>query len=122
MKTRTLISVLLVFALVVWLAPLGCAKRSVQAQGAPSSKPEGNKITVTGKIVYMKAYGGYCVQGEVPARMFFVVNEDPKILEELKTSGKTVTIEGQRTMGADHLFIEKIDGQRYQGAKEPPSK
>jgi hypothetical protein len=37
-------------------------------------------------------------------------------------SGKTVTIEGHYTIGADHLFIEKIDGKQYQGAKEPASK
>jgi hypothetical protein len=41
------------------------------------------------------------------------VNGDPKLLDGLLKSGRTVTIEGREAMGADRLFIEKIDGQSY---------
>lgn len=66
-----------------------------------------------GKIDYMENLGGYFVRGEEPPEEYFIVNQDPKLLEELMKSRKTVTIEGHSTIGADHLFIEKIDGQPY---------
>jgi len=117
-----LISVLLVFALVVWIAPLSCAQRPAQVQGAASVTPAGAKFTVKGKIDYWKNLNDYVIIGEEPPRTFFIVNQDPKMMEELFKSKKTITIEGRRTTGADNLFIEKIDGKRYQGAKEPASK
>ena len=35
------------------------------------------------------------------------------VLDKLKLSGKTVTIEGHFTIGADHLMIDKINGKKY---------
>jgi len=122
MKTRTLISVLLVFTLVVWIAPLSCAQRQAPIQGTGTAVPEGDKITVKGKIDYWKNLNDYVIIGEEPPRTYFIVNQDPKIMEELFKSKKTITIEGRRTTGADNIFIEKIDGKQYQGAKEPASK
>ena len=113
MKTRTLILVLLAFALVVWIAPLSCAQRQVPIQGATTAAPEGPKITVKGKIDYWTNLNDYVVIGETPPRTYFIVNQDPKIMEELFRSKKTITIEGRRTTGADNLFIEKIDGKPY---------
>jgi hypothetical protein len=115
MRIKRLTRIVLVLSVITPFATVACAQRPVQGRGAAITKPQANKITVSGKILYMKAYGGYFVQGEVPARMFFIVNENPKILEELFKSKKTITIEGLLTIGADHLFIEKIDGQTYQG-------
>ena len=51
--------------------------------------------------------------GEDPPGAFFIVNPDPKLLEELYKSGKPITIDGHLTIGADHLFIERIDGKSY---------
>ncbi len=110
MKTRSLILVLLVFALVVWIAPLSCAQRQVPVQGAASVAPEGPIITVEGKIDYWKNLDDYVVIGP---RTYFIVNQDRKLLEELFKTGKTISIEGRRTTGADNLFIEKIDGKPY---------
>jgi len=107
-----LISVLLVFA-IVWIAPLGCAQRQVPVQGVVTAAPEGPKITVKGKMDYWKNVNDYVLIGEEPPRTYFIVNQDPKIMEELFRSKKTITIEGRRTTGADNLFIEKIDGKPY---------
>ncbi len=115
MKTRTLILVLLVFVLTVWIAPLSCAQRQAPIQGAATAAPEGPKITVKGKIDYWKNVNDYVVIGEEPPRTFFIVNQNPKMMEELFKSKKTITIEGRRTTGADNLFIEKIDGKSYAG-------
>ena len=76
---------------------------------------EGNKVTVKGTIGYMKSAGAYVVQGEAPYHVSFIVNEDPKVLEELMKSGKIVTIDGHYTRGPDYLFIETIDGKAYRG-------
>ena len=122
MKTRVLIKVLLVLTLVIWITPLGCAQRPAQTPSTGVMKLEGTKVTIEGKIAYMKSVNAYVVRGEAPPDELFIVNEDPKLLENLMNSGKTVTIEGHYTIGADHLFIEKIDGKQYQGAKEPASK
>jgi len=108
------VATLLVFSL---MACVSCAQRSVQGQGPASVTPEGPKFTVKGKIDYWKNINDYVIIGEEPPRTYFIVNQDPKIMEELFKSKKTITIEGRRTTGADNIFIEKIDGQAYQGKK-----
>ena len=115
MKHWNLTQIVLVLTAVSFFALAGCVQRSVQAQGAGSVTPEGAKIIVKGKIDYWKNINGYAIIGEEPARTFFIVNQNPKILEELFKSKKTVTIEARRTTGPDNLFIEKIDGQAYRG-------
>ncbi len=84
-------------------------------KSSETTKPEGSPITIKGKIEFMKNLGGYFVHGEEPGREFFIMNTNPKILEELYKGGKTVTIEGRIVRGAEYLFIEKIDGQPYTG-------
>ncbi len=88
---------------------------SITQKPVETAKPEGVPITVKGKLGYMKALGGYFVRSEIPAGEFIIVNHDDKLLEDLFKSGKEVTIEGRFPMGAEHLFIEKIDGQPYTG-------
>ena len=100
--------IVLVLAVVSFFALAGCAQRQVQTL-------EGTKVTVKGKIAYMKNLGGHYVEGEDPPGAFFIVNPDMALLETLFKSGKTVIIDGHYTIGADHLFIEKIDGKAYQG-------
>ena len=74
-------------------------------------------MTVKGKIDYMDRLGGYFVRSLEPGGEFFITNQDPKTLEGLFRSGKTLTIEGRinLALGAEYLFIEKIDGQPYRG-------
>ncbi len=115
MKHHTCLPIILVLTCVAAFAPTGCAQRPAQAPSEGVMKLEGTKVTVKGKIGYMKSVGAYVVQGETPPDELFIVNEDPKVLDELMKSGKTVTIDGHYTIGADHLFIEKIDGTVYRG-------
>jgi len=95
------------------IATVACSGVSQQPTATP--RIEGAKVTVKGKIDYMKNLGGYIVIGENPPSTLFIVNQDPKVLEELFKSQKDITIDGHFTIGADHLFIEKIDGQPYRG-------
>jgi hypothetical protein len=78
---------------------------------------EASKTTMEGKIVYMKNYGGYIVISEAPHEEFMIINENTKVLEALAKAGKKVKIEGTLPRGAYLLFIEKIDGKKYQGAQ-----
>ena len=108
MKRRNLRHIVLVLTAISFFALVGCAQHQVQ-------KLEGAKVTVKGKIEFMQALGGYFVMGEDPPGEYMIVNQDQKLLENLKKAGKTVIIEGHYTIGADHLFIEKIDGKAYRG-------
>ena len=93
----------------------GCVQQPAQAPSGGVRTLEGVKVTLKGKIGYMERVSAYVVQGEAPYHVSFIVNEDPKVLEELMKSGKTVIIEGHYTKGPDYLFIEKIDGKGYRG-------
>ncbi len=108
MKPWNLRHIVLVLTAISFFALAGCAQNQVKTL-------EGTKVTVKGKIAYMKNLGGHYVEGENPPGAFFIVNQDVALLEALRKSGKTVTIDGHYTIGADHLFIEKIDGQAYRG-------
>ena len=110
MKHRTLIPIILSLLVVTIVACSGVTQKP-----AETTKPEGSPITIKGKIDYMKNLGGYFVMGDVPAREYFIVNQDLKLLEALFKSGKIVTIEGRIVQGAEYLFIDKIDGQPYHG-------
>ena len=102
---------LIVLGLMV-IATVACSGVS---QKAEPQKPAESKIMVQGRIDYMKSSREYYVVGEIPARTYFIVNQDTKLLEELFKNQKRITIEGYRTTGADFLFIEKIDGKPYAG-------
>ena len=115
MKPWNFRHVVLVLTAISFFAFAGCAQRSTQAPGSASVTPEGPKFTVKGKIDYWKNLNDYVLIGEEPPRTFYIMNQDPKIMEELFRSKKTITIEGRRTTGADNIFIEKIDGQAYRG-------
>ena len=115
MKRRNLLRIVLVLTAFSFFTLAGCAQRSAQSSSTSVMNLEGTKVAVKGKIGYMKSASAFIIQGEAPPDELFIVNEDPKLLEELMKSGKTVTIEGHYTIGADHLFIEKIDGKAYRG-------
>ena len=101
--------------IVLCLSIVILAAFSAEAQKATPQKAEEPKVTLTGKIGYMKSVDAYVVKGENPPDQCFVVNPNNKVLEELYKSQKTITIVGHYTIGADHLFIEKIDGKPYKG-------
>ena len=106
MKKRRIllsVSVLLVFMFVAG---------TVFAQGSAANK-EAQKVTMKGKIGYNEQSVVYYVMGENPPDQVFIVNPNKKVLDKLKMSGETVTIEGHYTIGADHLMIDKINGQKY---------
>ena len=115
MKHHNFLRSLLAVTFVAAFALAGCAPRPAQAPSGGVMPLEGTTVTVTGKIGYTKGASTYVVQSEAPPDEVFFVNADPKVLEELMKSGKTVTIEGHYTIGADHLFIERIDGKVYRG-------
>ena len=94
---------------------LGIAVFSDAEQKAGPQNTTEPKVTLTGKIGYMKNVDAYIVKGENPPDQCFVVNPNNKVLEALYKSQKTVTVVGHYTIGADHLFIEKIDGKPYKG-------
>ena len=112
MNHRRLFLMILSLSIVTVVACSGLTQKQ-----AESTKPEGPQITVKGKIDYMKNLGGYFVRSLEPTGEFFIMNQDPKLLEELFRSGKILTIEGRinLALGAEYLFIEKIDGQPYRG-------
>ena len=117
MKPRKVMLIILSLSVIALFA-LACAQTTVQKGSTESPKPEGPKMTIKGKIEYAKNLGGYFVLGEEPGGEFFIMNENPKVLENLQKSGKTLMIEGRIVRGAEYLFIEKIDGQPYRGVKD----
>jgi hypothetical protein len=108
-KSRALLCMALVLSLFFFVAGVGFAQAP-----APDTKKEPFRITVEGKINYMKDLGGYYLQGEKPRNEFMIVNQDPKVLKKIMQSKKTIAAE--RTLrGAEFLTIETIDGNKYSG-------
>jgi hypothetical protein len=101
--------------IVLCLSILGLAAFVAAAEKATPQKAEQPKVTITGKIGYMKNVDSYLVQGENPPDEVFVVNPNKKVLDALYKSQKKITVVGHYTIGADHVFIEKIDGKAYKG-------
>jgi hypothetical protein len=121
MNLRARRQIILYFLLAALFAVASCACPQAQNKGTAGAEPEGSQITVEGKIENMKTMGGYFVHSLEPGGEFFIMNQDPQVLEGLLKSGKTVTIEGRIVKGAEYLFIEKIDGQPYRATEVPPS-
>jgi hypothetical protein len=113
-KKMTKKNILLLLALAVsflfFASHIGFAQK-------PATNKDIQKVKMKGKIGYMEGRGGYYVIGENPPSELFIVNQNQKTLEKLKKNGKTMTIEGRLTIGADHLMIEKINGKKYSGEK-----
>ena len=106
MKKRVLLLSVSVLFLLLFVAG------TVFAQGSAANK-EVQKVTMKGKIGYNERSEVYYVMGENPPSEVFIVNPNKKVLDKLKLSGETVTIEGHFTIGADHLTIDKINGKKY---------
>ncbi len=110
MEYKKLMGIILAVSVITFVACSGVAQRPVE-----TANQGGSPLTVKGKIDYMKNLGGYFILGDVPAREYFIENQDPKLLEALYKSGKIVTIEGRIVRGAEYLYIDKIDGKPYRG-------
>ncbi len=100
-----------------WVSNMAFAQ-AVTPEPGPAGKPqEAPKVTIEGKILYMKSFGGYIVVSETPHEEYKIINENAKILSDLATKGKPVKIEGRLPRGAYLLSIEKIDGKAYNLSK-----
>jgi hypothetical protein len=115
-KTKRTLGAMLALVLAIGLSAAACAARQPTAtdKSAPTKSEAKDRIVVKGKIAEMRS-AGYYVQGEEPASEFIIVNPNVKQLKSLMKKGNTVKIEGYTTIGADRLFVEKIDGKKYQG-------
>lgn len=123
MKLNRLMAFILGLSLIMMSVNAGFAQQQTQGKDPEGKAPESATVFVIGRIEYLQSEGGYFIQGDHPyGKRFKIANQDPEVLEKLlKTRDKHVTIEGHWT-GTNLLFIEKIWGQPYQGAKEPASK
>jgi hypothetical protein len=116
MTSKKVLSYLVLSMLAVFLlGNLVLAQVSAKDQPAPASPTGGPQTTIQGKILFMKSSGGYIVISQSPHEEYKIINENPKVLAELAQKGKPVTIEGRLPRGAYLLFIEKINGNKYQG-------
>ena len=113
-KTKRILVTMLVP--VIGLSAAFCAAQQPTAteKSAPTKFETKDRIVVKGKIAQMNS-ANYYVQGEDPPDALFIDNPNAKQLKSLMKKGNTVKIEGYRTIGADRLFVEKIDGKKYHG-------
>jgi len=88
------------------------------AQTPNKDKAEMLKVSIEAKISYVQRTGYYMVTTETPHVEYFIVNPDAKKLDKLIKDGKPVKIDGHLTVGADQLFVEKINGKKFPPAKQ----
>jgi hypothetical protein len=108
-------NLLLLMALSIFVLVMGTNIAISQDKG--QTPAAGLQVTLEGKIVYLKSFGGYVVITETPHEEYKIINENEKILGNLVKKDKPVTIEGRLPRGAYLLFIEKIDGKKYSGGQ-----
>jgi hypothetical protein len=111
MKKSTLIAAAL--SLVLAGPVLAQAPQRGVKPGTPAAA-RSMTMSITGKIA--KTEQGYIIQGQAPPEIFTILNPNPKVLDGLVKSGKTVTIEAVSVLG-DNVNIQKIEGKAYQEAK-----
>jgi hypothetical protein len=118
MKGKKIIGLLLSMMFLLALAGNGAAREPYPVGGSEGKKKEGPAITAKGTVKHL---GGqfYLVSPEVKDSLL-IMNPDAKLLDDLSKSGRTVTIQGRLPMGADALFINKIDGKPFPGRKGTP--
>ena len=111
---KVMMGIMTLAIMVFWVNP-GLSQEAGKGQKPAVAQQEAPRTTMEGKIVFMKNFGGYIVVSESPHEEFKIMNENAKVLEALAKEGKKVKIEGTLPRGAYFLFIEKIDGKKYQG-------
>jgi hypothetical protein len=115
-KQKGILATMLAMVLALGLSAGIFATQQPTAPGkpAPAKSEAKDRIVVKGKIAQMGS-AGYYVQGEDPPGELLIVNPNARQLESLMKKGNTVKIEGYRTISADRLFVEKINGKKYHG-------
>ena len=66
MSNKRLMRIILVLSVIAVFATVACAQRPAQGPTTGVMKLEGTKVTIKGKIAYMKSTEAYIVQGETP--------------------------------------------------------
>jgi hypothetical protein len=107
---------MVIFSILSPFVSWGAAAQPIQPKlSAEKTNADQNKIIIKGKIA---SFGDrYYVLGQNPPGEFLIENENSKVLGALLKEGKILTVEGHTTLGADLLFIEKINGKKYFAAK-----
>ena len=117
MHTKKLMLGIVSLAIMVSLVVPGLAQEAGKSLKSPFSPQAASKVTMDGKIVFLKSYGGYIVIRQKPHEEYKIINENAKVLGALAKEGKTVNVEGTLPRGAYLLSIDKINGGKYQGDK-----
>ena len=117
MHTKKVMLWIVTLAIMVSLIVPVLAQEAGKGQKPEVAPQAATKITMEGKIVFMKNFGGYIVISQTPHEEYKIINENAKVLGALAKEGKMVKIEGTLPRDAYLLSIEKIDGKKYQGDK-----
>ena len=117
MHIKKVMKGLMTLAIMAFLVSPGLSQEAGKGQKPSVNQEEALRTTMEGKIVFMKNFGGYIVISEAPHEEFKIINENANVLEALAKEGKKLKIEGTLPRGAYFLFIEMIDGKKYQGDK-----
>jgi hypothetical protein len=112
MKTRKIVSILIMSAFVLAFMATACFAQAA----APDVKKEPRVITLQGKIEFMEQLGGYYVHGVKPGGEWMILNQNPEVLKKYMEGKKTLTIEGT-LRGTERITIMKIDGKQYTAEK-----
>lgn len=119
MHGKKLLAILVAGALSLALATGAMAQAAPKAGGSKARVRQPLKqITVKGKINKMRIMGGYYIRSK--PEVYKITNQNPKVLDDIFKSGKTVTIVAKPH--GDYLEIISIDGQPYPGVEKPKSK
>lgn len=106
---KTTIATALFLSLVL-AVPVMAQASSLQAKQPTTTNVKTLKLTIKGKIA--KTDQGFIIQGEKPPELFTILNPNPKFLDKLAKSGKTINIEATSAVG-DNVNIQMIDGKPY---------
>ena len=113
---KNIMSAVVILFLVAITASFSFAGGPAPEKGSAKTKME-QAVVLKGRIDYIQQVDQFFVRSaEMPPTDLMVVNPNQKILNQIFKSGKTVTVHGRLSGGADLLFIEKIDGKAYTGA------
>jgi hypothetical protein len=120
MKGKKIFGLLLSMMFLLAVVGNGVAREPYPVGGSGGEKKEGPVIKVKGTIKHLG--GQFYLSSPGINDSFLIMEADAKLLDDLAKSGRTVTIQGRLPIGADALFIDKIDGKPYPVEKGSPYK
>ena len=118
MKSKKGFGLFLSMVVFIFLVGNGAAREPYPAGGSGGKKKEGPAITAKGTIKHLG--GQFFLVSPENNDSFLIMEPDAKLLGDLAKSGRTVTIQGRLPIGADALFIDKIDGKPYPARSGTP--